>query len=109
MSERSGERRHAAANPLTIPLIAVSAIALLEGVLLAVVLLRDRAPAAAVAPSGMPAAPVRVADAAPAVVTSPTPVISQPLAAATAPVAEQSPPRGKVGQRVESGGFGITV
>jgi hypothetical protein len=87
-------------NPLTLPLIAVSAVAVLEAILLGVLLLQREQPAGAVtaqapvavnAPSAAPAAPAA------------TP------ATANVPAKSEAPPRGKVGERVESAGFGITV
>lgn len=86
-------------NPLTLPLIAVSAVAMLEAVLLVVVLLRDR-PTQSVAAVTLPTvtAGSMTATAVPAP-ASPTPTVP-----ATAPA-----PHGKVGQRVDAGGFGITV
>ena len=87
-------------NPLTLPLIAVCAVAVLEAILLGVLLLRREQPAGPVTAQA-PAASNR-SSAAPAVpATTPT--------TANVPAESGAPPRGKVGERVESVGFGITV
>ena len=71
-------------NPLVVPFVVVCAVALSEAVALVVVLGRRPPSPVAVATSAAPPAPV-----------------------ATAPA--RQPPRGKVGQRVASGGFVVTV
>jgi Domain of unknown function (DUF4352) len=85
-------------NPLALPLIAVSVIAVAEAILVGVLVLRGpRAAGPAISTStGPPAA--QTAD-------------PQPPAAATRSTADAAPgvARGKRGQRVDSGGFGITV
>ena len=90
-------------NPLTLPLIAVSAVAVLEAVLLCVLLLRREQPAGAVTVQA-PAA-VNGSSAAPAAPAAP----AAAPATANVPAKSAAPPRGKVGERVESVGFGITV
>src|SRR3954449_3032075 len=95
-------------NRLALPLIVVSIIALIEAVALVIVLGRGPAPA----PS-----PPQAASQAPSVgrteqtsLSNPSAPasISNPPAPTTAP-AETNSSRGKVGQRVESVGFGIAV
>jgi hypothetical protein len=106
---RYGRRR--TANPLALPLVAVSLVAVIEAIVLAVVLSRGGTPPAATgsAPTAA-AAPSSPADAA----------ASSPAAAATTDSAAAAPgskpaadadgvSRGKRGERVDSGGFGITV
>ena len=76
-------------NPLMLPLFAISSVALLEAVVIVLLLTSrssERVSAVTLTPAlAMPSAPSE--------------------SSATAPAA----PRGKVGERVESGGFGITV
>jgi hypothetical protein len=92
-------------NPLTIPLIAVSAVAALEAVLLTVLLLRDRPPAtAATSASSAPPVPAITEEGA-----SPAAPQTAPTPAPEAQKQEAAAARGKVGERVESAGFAITV
>ena len=91
-------------NPLTIPLIAVSAIAVLEGILLGVLLQRDRTPATVAMSASPPPVPaVAKEDASPAAPES------APAPAPEAQKQEAGAARGKVGERVESAGLAITV
>ena len=90
LSDRPAASR---ANPLVLPLVAVSIVAVAEAVVLAVLLTR-------------PPATAREAQ---------SPTVAAAPAPASAPAADRrksesaGPARGKRGQRVESGGFGITV
>ena len=78
-------------NPLMVPLIAVSFVAVVEAIVLVMLLTRDDRGPAAVTVSSPPPLPATVAAG-----------MAKVAAAAAAP-------RGKVGERVESGGFGITI
>jgi len=83
-------------NPLLVPLVVVSMIAIALGVAVVVLVTRERSTPVPPSPS-----PVGVAPAAQAPAPTPAP--------APAPAKDVPPPRGKVGQRVESAGLGITV
>jgi len=78
---------------LLIPLATVSVVALAEAVALVFVLARQPAPVVA---TGAPTSP-------------PAPTASAPAPPDTSRAPAAPPPRGKSGQRVASGGFGITV
>jgi hypothetical protein len=96
MEERTAANASTRANPLALPLMAVSLVAAAEGVALVVVLTRRPPPVAA-----RPVERLPPAGETPAVAPAPTPK----------PAPTPAPPsaRGKAGQRVESAGFGITV
>ena len=82
-------------NPLALPLVLVSTLALVELAIIAVLLFRGEDPT-----------PVSVVTFPPITAsTSSSPVSTTATATATA----AGPPHGKIGQRVESAGLGITV
>jgi hypothetical protein len=76
-------------NPLMLPLFAISSVALLEAVVI-VLLLTSR--------SSQRVSAVTL-----------TPALATPSAPSESSATAPAAPRGKVGERVESGGFGITV
>src|SRR5690349_11472381 len=96
-----------ARNPLAPPLIVVSIIAIIEAILVGVLALRGP----------HPASPLSVSSASPPSTSSADPPMAGPAPPATSPAprpaadadADAGVARGKRGQRVDSGGFGITV
>lgn len=106
---QSTQNTHAATgNPLLVPLIVVAAIALIEAVVVAVLLVRDSPQAAA------PNVPAGVASDAAAGVSGAPSASARTPEGATDPAQdtagkEEEPAVGKVGERVDSSGFGITV
>jgi hypothetical protein len=85
---------------LTLPLLLVSAVAVVEAILLGVLLLHR--PVQPVVIATPPTVNAGSATTAPPTATPPARTTAAAAAAAAAP-------HGRVGQRVESGGFGITV
>jgi hypothetical protein len=87
-------------NPLLLPLVAVSALALVEAVMVGVLWVRDRPPPVAVGAQAAPADTRRDA----ATSGAPAAAASSPGTAAGAGTAN-----GKVGERVESAGLAVTA
>jgi len=104
-SQTSSSRR----NPLLLPLVAVSILALVEAVVLAAVL--SRGPAGGrVADAGSGVAAQAVGDATTKpVATTAAPANATPDATPAGPGTNAGAATGKRGQRVDSGGFGVTV